>query len=1613
MCVKKVYNVCRDGKSRTQYGECLDQHQWSLHCKDEVCQTAEDYSGYDRELGLCVCREPPGGAACGGLCRRKLATHLKLQCRYDKYMAVTWSYGSQVSSISGSVLHTVFERWDSQGTLQCSSHHKSSRPVYIVQTTEEGFFGLLSGLPEEIQQLFPDTTSTEEDYNILDEVNVTENVSNAKRDPYFRQWNKDLIDTEDKSPLSRTGVLNPTTCLHLGDILLFTISMHHYPMYDVENLYNTNSDFDWGSFRLLKEKLTLSWTPPSFFSVVFTNPGVYVFKLSSNQHKHMYVRVMPSGGQCYEPGPFFPAIPRHLTQMGISRRRDLLLRPDWLVTFGLVFGAVVILCLCVALLIIFKEYGWPEKEPVKARYRSLQLSYQMDDYASKGSRIYTIRKTNRNQQAQQMKDSIQPACLDVLNEFWDYEHQVDLEAFNSNTFYSLLLKQSLSVTKRLGQLTTEVKEMCQGVLGKLQLLHPGMIAEDRVGEGYERMRKEVEKEVGRRKSLASHLQTLLENQLEILRREQQAKQRVYSMFSSWLRECTRLLSKNFSNNQSSCELQEQIFTDKLMSLVDEMGELVTTECHRQGAWGLLGESTGAKLLCPDTGTVLTKDDIFGPDGSLRVPAAVHCDPVTGLIRPNAHSHMLLSSGHTMAVPPDYFIHPQTGRVLPIVGNVAYDPVSSTLVFTTDLCTGETRKLDSPLLPFLPYPISCHSEQPLPCIHLKGLKPGQRLQLGMPMADPDTGVPVPTLAVTIHPQTGLVYPLGGLHMCPLSRLLQPIQVGYPMLDSRTGNMVLTVGISLDVVTGHIQPVGGALLCEVFTEPLSGQMVRVGGATIRAGQLVPHAGGYQTLLDSKVLLEMFKTVDLLKPLTDEWSSDPNGQETNKNIGARLDDLLTASKDLEQAWGRSLYCGLQVWTRFEMLLDWAQGLQQDGGTLGEMPLPDSNMCLPALLGMEYPDPLGSGLSVPVLGCQRDPFSGKIIPLAGTMEDPKGKGLVAIRYGAQAVDPLTGLLAPVVGAKLDVSRKIIVPVTSSFWLMMAEQTDGVQVEALQKEMCVRKIYWEQQRQREEDILIDLDLALFQHLFRVTDSNSQDQWSGKHLKEAATELQDIAQTEVQRRAAQRSFLALVLPSHVLHILTCGDEEEWDQQCAWYSVVISALDKLDVCMEHLQQDIEKWSSQPEEWSANLNAMDRELRKRETWEQCCSIQTEVDSAITLLHFIRHVSQLRANTAQGVLCGHFWFKNYGLVQGSEYKPSITMMALLQQRAVLLLERLNIILEEKPTSRYSNIFNLQSSGDSTQSRREPAYVKFQDANLQTCKRQDASSGVQSQGSQQAKETDKCTNMAVPAIREEQWKRLLGMSPLFQLLKKLELQLKTAAERVVFLRQELDNRGNSFVDVLDAQWECEGELIPLDLSVLSPKEFLVYQHGIFLINTLHNLKVTPAISLQIALRLPNNNYFKNAFRNSFFYQEAEETLFVRRQRLQSVGGFSLMLLHCLSHIKTKDMSSDLSPAFQRLFYKTLQDCLQELFLARLNICSGQESRLCIGFQEQCDLKEALSDPLAVSVLQRFHQTSRGLLSEDEVEKMQMKHRESSLSLHLDECLRDKSSLDKERSDWLNQHLS
>lgn len=120
-----------------------------------------------------------------------------------------------------------------------------------------------------------------------------------------------------------------------------------------------------------------------------------------------------------------------MIRMGITLRRQLLLQPDWWVIGGLLAGATVLLCLCLAVLvslvlilyknqyynywllsyngqelltsisntqILFREYGWPEKLPSPAKYRDLQLKYSMDDYSSKGSRVIALKKTHRNLQ---------------------------------------------------------------------------------------------------------------------------------------------------------------------------------------------------------------------------------------------------------------------------------------------------------------------------------------------------------------------------------------------------------------------------------------------------------------------------------------------------------------------------------------------------------------------------------------------------------------------------------------------------------------------------------------------------------------------------------------------------------------------------------------------------------------------------------------------------------------------------------------------------------------------------------------------------------------------------------------------------------------------------------------------------------------------------------------------------------------------------------------------------------------------------------------------------------------------------------------------------------------
>lgn len=51
--------------------------------------------------------------------------------------------------------------------------------------------------------------------------------------------------------------------------------------------------------------------------------------------------------------------------------------------------------------------------------------------------------------------------------------------------------------------------------------------------------------------------------------------------------------------------------ERVAVLADEMTEMVSVESQRQGAWVVLKEGTGAQLLCPATGSVLSREDVIG------------------------------------------------------------------------------------------------------------------------------------------------------------------------------------------------------------------------------------------------------------------------------------------------------------------------------------------------------------------------------------------------------------------------------------------------------------------------------------------------------------------------------------------------------------------------------------------------------------------------------------------------------------------------------------------------------------------------------------------------------------------------------------------------------------------------------------------------------------------------------------------------------------------------------------------------------------------------------------------------------------------------------------------
>lgn len=115
------------------------------------------------------------------------------------------------------------------------------------------------------------------------------------------------------------------------------------------------------------------------------------------------------------------------------------------------------------------------------------------------------------------------------------------------------------------------------------------------------------------------------------------------------------------------------------------------------------------------------------------------------------------------------------------------------------CPGGVRTSEAAILPYVPHP-PCLATGSLPAIRLPVLQLRRTSQSGALMTDPITGIEVPVLAVTLHPQTRQWLTLGGTYRNPLTQTLAPLELGGPMEDPVTGGISPILGVGLDENTG---------------------------------------------------------------------------------------------------------------------------------------------------------------------------------------------------------------------------------------------------------------------------------------------------------------------------------------------------------------------------------------------------------------------------------------------------------------------------------------------------------------------------------------------------------------------------------------------------------------------------------------------------------------------------------------------------------------------------------------------------------------------------------------------------------------------------------------------
>lgn len=197
------------------------------------------------------------------------------------------------------------------------------------------------------------------------------------------------------------------------------------------------------------------------------------------------------------------------------------------------------------------------------------------------------------------------------------------------------------------------------------------------------------------------------------------------------------------------------------------------------------------------------------------------------------------------------------------------------------------------------------------------------------------------------------------------------------------------------------------------------------------------------------------------------------------------------------------------------------------------------------------------------------------------------------------------------------------------------------------------------------------------------------------------------------------------------------------------------------------------------------------------------------------------------------------------------------------------------------------------------------------------------QQKEMPAAFSMAAP-LNEAELTALLMASPLY---KKLET-MKKAVAGGNFKSAPSVASGESHVDERDMSWENDTEFKPVDLNKLAARHFVVYKFGCHVADLISRRCQHSPLTLLLAETIPSKTQKeqlpRNMYRNSFTFDANNRILYIRAARLEPVGDFLLVLVHCLAHVKSGDLRDDSNPKFIKEYQRALSVMCDDLFFSK-----------------------------------------------------------------------------------------